>query len=168
MNVSIALLGRAEIHTLRALAEAIWREHYPPIIGPEQTEYMLRQRYTIEVISAELERADIWWDTLKVDNHMIAFASSHAHTESTAAVMKLDKLYVHGRHQRKGYGGALIERACARARDCGMKAVALAVNKRNVSAIAAYRKHGFVVTDAVVKDIGDGFFMDDYLMERQL
>jgi ribosomal protein S18 acetylase RimI-like enzyme len=41
----------------------------------------------------------------------------------------------------------------------------LAVNKHNAQAIAAYRKNGFRVADAVVKDIGGGFVMDDYIME---
>ena len=41
----------------------------------------------------------------------------------------------------------------------------LAVNKRNAAAIAAYRKHGFEIVEAVVKDIGGGFVMDDYIME---
>ena len=42
----------------------------------------------------------------------------------------------------------------------------LAVNKNNATAIAAYLKHGFRIADAVVKEIGGGFVMDDYIMER--
>ena len=80
--------------------------------------------------------------------------------------MKLDKLYVHQRHQRRGYGGMLIEHAAkvACARDC--RKLMLAVNKGNRSAIAAYLKHGFRIADAVVKDIGGGFVMDDYIMVK--
>ena len=44
----------------------------------------------------------------------------------------------------------------------------LAVNKHNFNAIAAYRKHGFIVREAVVKEIGGGFVMDDYIMEKRL
>jgi ribosomal protein S18 acetylase RimI-like enzyme len=44
----------------------------------------------------------------------------------------------------------------------------LAVNKSNRSAISAYLKHGFRVGDAVVKDIGGGFVMDDYIMVKPL
>jgi hypothetical protein len=42
----------------------------------------------------------------------------------------------------------------------------LAVNKNNAKAIAAYHHHGFRIADAVVKEIGSGFVMDDYLMEK--
>ena len=75
-------------------------------------------------------------------------------------------------HGREAYPheccGALIERACACARDQGCSRLVLAVNKRNANAIAAYRKHGFVIGQSVVKDIGRGFVMDDYLMVRSL
>jgi RimJ/RimL family protein N-acetyltransferase len=50
----------------------------------------------------------------------------------------------------------------------GCTKLVLAVNKRNEATIAAYRKHGFHVSAAVVKEIGCGFVMDDYLMERAL
>ena len=83
-----------------------------------------------------------------------------------AGEMKLDKLYVHPRHQRRGYGGKLIDRACVVARERGCRRLVLAVNKGNRSAIDAYLKHGFSVAGAVVKDIGDGFVMDDYIMVK--
>ena len=80
--------------------------------------------------------------------------------------MKIDKLYVHPRHQRHGYGGLLIERAGQVARRNGCKQLLLAVNKRNRTAIDAYLKHGFRIADATVKEIGGGFLMDDYVMVK--
>jgi ribosomal protein S18 acetylase RimI-like enzyme len=44
----------------------------------------------------------------------------------------------------------------------------LTVNKRNTRAIAAYRRNGFTVLEAVVADIGGGFVMDDFLMSKHL
>ena len=40
-----------------------------------RTEYMLRQRYDPEVIRSELARGTIWWDVLREDGVMQAFAS---------------------------------------------------------------------------------------------
>jgi len=85
-----------------------------------------------------------------------------------AGEMKLDKLYVHPRLQRCGYGGMMVERACEIARSHGCSRLVLAVNKNNRSAIAAYLKHGFSIRDAVVKDIGGGFVMDDYIMVKEV
>ena len=157
-------LGLADVERLAALAREIWYDHYPAIIGTAQIEYMLAQRYEPRLICAELESGDVWWDKLMVGDEMAGFASYFP--GGAPGEMKLDKLYVHQRHQRRGYGGMLIEHAAkvARARDC--RNLTLAVNKGNRSAIAAYLKYGFSIADSVVKDIGGGFVMDDYIMVK--
>jgi hypothetical protein len=38
----------------------------------------------------------------------------------------------------------------------------------NRGAINAYKRWGFRITDEVVADIGEGFVMDDYRMEKLL
>ena len=165
-SVSIEPVTGADVEQLAALARAIWHAHYPAIIGVAQIEYMLAQRYRPDVIRAELARKDLWWDKLVAGTEMAGFASYFL--TGAPGEMKLDKLYVHPRHQRRGHGGRLIERACAVARERGCDRLALAVNKGNRDAIAAYLRHGFRVAEAVVKDIGGGFVMDDYVMVKSV
>lgn len=164
LRVSIEPVTDSDVETLAALAREIWYAHYPAIIGAAQIEYMLGQRYNLETVRAELRQRGLWWDKLVVGAEMAGFASYFL--TQVAGEMKLDKLYVHPRHQRHGYGGRMIERACrvARAQDCSR--LVLAVNRNNRPAIEAYLKHGFRIANAVVKDIGDGFVMDDYIMEK--
>ena len=81
---------------------------------------------------------------------------------------KLDKLYVLPSRQRHGLGGRLIARVAERARAAGATTLILNVNKHNAQAIRAYEQHGFAIREAVVVDIGDGFVMDDYVMELDL
>lgn len=159
-------LTERDVEALAALAREIWYAHYPAIIGTAQIEYMLEQRYRPAAVRAELARPGIWWDKLMIGPDMAGFASYFL--EPPASEMKLDKLYVHPRYQRRGYGGLMIARACEAARSQGCGRLVLAVNKNNSSAIAAYRKHGFRVAEAVTKDIGGGFVMDDYVMEKRL
>ena len=166
MTVTIEPLADDDVGSLCSLAAKIWREHYPPIIGAAQTEYMLAQRYAPAIVRAELTQPALWWDVLRESRRIVAFASSFP--AGSAREMKLDKLYVHPGHQRHGYGGMLLTHVCGRARRLGYDKVILAVNKRNGSAIAAYRKHGFEIREALVKDIGRGFVMDDYIMEKAL
>ncbi len=54
------------------------------------------------------------------------------------------------------------------ARKRGLDALYLTVNKNNEMAIRAYKANGFEVIDAVETDIGEGFVMDDYIMERKV
>ena len=162
--VRIAPLEAQDVERLNTLAREIWYAHYPAIIGTAQIEYMLGQRYGLDVVREELQREGLWWSKLMVGGEMAGFASYFL--TATAGEMKIDKLYVHPRYQRRGYGGMMIAhiRDVARLRGCSR--LVLAVNKHNQSAIAAYLKHGFHIAEAVVKDIGDGFVMDDYIMQK--
>jgi ribosomal protein S18 acetylase RimI-like enzyme len=157
-------LETEDVERLAALAREIWYAHYPAIIDTAQIEYMLGQRYAPDVVREELRREGLWWSKLMVGAEMAGFASCFL--TGAGGEMKIDKLYVHPRHQRRGYGGMMLEhvREVARARGCGR--LVLAVNKRNQSAIAAYLKHGFHIAEAVAKDIGGGFVMDDYIMVK--
>ena len=98
------------------------------------------------------------------DGRRIGFAFS----EIYKGEFKLDKLYVHPDVQRLGTGGALIAHVAERAAKLGYPCLILAVNKRNANAIASYRKHGFEVREAIVDDIGRGYVMDDFVMEKKL
>ena len=164
--VRIEPLTEGDVEALAALAREIWYAHYPAIISTAQIEYMLDQRYRPEIVRSELAQPGVWWDKLMIGPAMAGFSSYFL--VPAAGEMKLDKLYVQPGRQRRGYGGLMIERACevGRAQGCGR--LVLAVNKRNAAAIAAYRKHGFEVADAMTKDIGGGFVMDDYLMAKPL
>ncbi len=159
-------LADADIERMAELAARIWYDHYVAIIGAAQIEYMLKQRYDPAVVRAELGRSDVWWDKLIVGEDLSGFSSYQLAAEP--ATVKLDKLYVRTGCQRRGYGGMLIARAIDEARQQGCTRLVLAVNKNNASAIGAYLKHGFRVADAVVKDIGGGFVMDDYIMEKSV
>jgi ribosomal protein S18 acetylase RimI-like enzyme len=82
--------------------------------------------------------------------------------------MKLDKLYVRNDLHGRGYGSMLMRHVEQRARTRGCTQLYLQVNKNNRSAIEAYLKNGFVVTQAATFDIGGGFYMDDYVMTKDI
>ena len=162
----MAPLAVGDVDRLCALAAEIWRRHYADIIGAAQIEYMLAQRYNRPLLREELQRGDLWWDQLLVAGRMAGFASYFL--GGNAGEMKLDKLYMHHDHQRKGYGGMLLDRAFSIARAYGCGTLVLAVNKHNRNAIAAYEKYGFSIAKSVVTDIGGGFVMDDYVMTKSI
>ena len=163
-EVKIERVMPEDVEAIAALAREIWHAHYLTIIGAAQIEYMLEQRYKPEILREELQRQGLWWDKLLVDGRMTGFASYFL--TANAGEMKLDKLYVHRDHQRKGYGGMLVARALGIARENKCATLVLAVNKNNRNAIAAYRKYGFRSAGSAVTDIGGGFVMDDYIMVK--
>jgi GNAT superfamily N-acetyltransferase len=160
----IRRLREDEVEALAGLAREIWLHHYAAIISPEQIDYMLAQRYAPALIRSQLANPDHGWWVAEQDGSLVGFT----HTVRTEEQCKLDKLYVHPHHQRHGLGAALLEQAKAWTRQAGRTRLTLQVNRHNALALSAYRKYGFVVTEARVFDIGGGFVMDDYFMELKL
>ncbi|MFY9279653.1 MAG: GNAT family N-acetyltransferase, partial [Caldicoprobacterales bacterium] len=50
----------------------------------------------------------------------------------------------------------------------GLNRIWLTVNKYNDNSIKAYERFGFKKIEELVQDIGNGFVMDDYKMEKRL
>jgi GNAT superfamily N-acetyltransferase len=166
LDVRILPLREEDIPDLVRLARDIWYAHYPSIITVEQIEYMLDQRYRPEIIRSQLATNTAWWDKLLLDGAMVAFTSYELGEHANA--MKLDKLYVRYDLRGRGYGSMLMQHVEERARALGRVRLYLQVNKNNASAIDAYLRNGFAVTEAARFDIGRGFIMDDYVMSKAL
>lgn len=154
-----------DLPLVRTLADVIWREHYPSILEAAQIDYMLERMYAPTVLERELGEGTAF-DLAYVDERPVGFASygpSGARHE-----WKLHKLYLLASERGRGVGAAMIERVEVRAHSAGAKTVVLQVNKRNRVAIRAYERAGYTVREAATFDIGGGFVMDDFVMERKL
>ena len=156
---------RETLPAVAALAGVIWRACYPGIITAAQIEYMLAKMYAIEVLTDELQRG-IRYERLLAGNDFVGFASWGPTGQPPA--FKLHKLYLHPAWQGRGLGSRLLRHCEREARRSGAEQLTLTVNKRNVKAIAAYERNGYVRTDAIVTDIGGGFVMDDYVFAKEL
>ena len=157
--------GKEHLHSIVNLAEVIWRSYYPGIISEAQIEYMLVHMYDLDVMEQELHQG-IQYDLLLVNEELIGFASYGA--ADAKAEIKLHKLYVHPSLHRRGLGSLLLKHVEKVVRDSQNRILILSVNKTNHQAIAAYQKNGFAVRTSAVVDIGGGFVMDDYVMEKTL
>jgi len=151
---------------IQKLAHAIWREHYPGIISPEQIEYMLREGYSLEALQRELAQESIRYDRALVEGALVGFSAYGPHSE--AGTLALHKLYVEAAQRGTGCARKLVEAVANYARANSINRVILRVNKHNRIAMAAYERMGFTNQGPIVSDIGGGFCMDDYLMELDL
>ena len=175
-SISLAALTAADFETLAQLAEKIWRAHYTKIIGSAQVDYMLADRYTPEKLRLYLDADDRWLMLLRMDDRAVGYCS-YALAENPGEMkppeiksgeMKLEQLYVLPELQGQGLGRLMLRHFEEQARARGCRTLVLQVNKRNDIAVAFYRKAGFSVREEAVFDIGNGFVMDDYVMEKAL
>lgn len=159
-------LADVDLERVALVAREIWYQHYPGIITVRQIEFMLKQRYRPEVIRAQLVAGQSWWYGAWAGDDLSGFAACEPGNHPFA--MKLDKLYVRLRYRGQGHGRALMEQAERLARERGCARIYLQVNKYNARSIQFYLRSGFAVSDAVRVEIGNGFVMDDYIMDRPL
>jgi ribosomal protein S18 acetylase RimI-like enzyme len=162
MAIVIRPITPDDIPAIAALARTTWASAYTSILSRDQIDYMLAQRYDPDRLKAEIEDERKWLHQAFFDDVRAGFAACEIHDGE----FKLDKLYIHPDMQRRGVGGALINYAASLARKHGFSTLILAVNKNNKQAIRAYTKYGFRTRDKTVTDIGSGFVMDDYIMEK--
>ena len=153
-----------DFDTVAALAESIWRSHYPAMISMAQIDFMLAGRYTPERLRRYLDADDSWLELLKVDGVPVGYCS-YALTD-TPQEMKLQELYLLPDYRGRGLGSFMLQHVETQARARGCTALMLTVNKGNTDAIAVYRHAGFSVREEAVFDIGNGFVMDDYVMVK--
>ena len=149
---------------IAALAEEIWREHYTPIIGAEQVDYMLEKFQSPGRILDDIKNDGYVYFTASPvnDNGIIGYCACRPDGE----YLLLSKLYVRKNQRGRGVARSFLEEAIALCqREYGLDKIRLTVNKYNDNSIAAYRKMGFQTIDSVKTDIGGCFYMDDYIME---
>lgn len=82
--------------------------------------------------------------------------------------MMLSKIYVKASSRGQGVGRVLLDFVETRSKSHGITVLWLTVNRFNSGPIQWYQHHGFRIVDAVKKDIGGGFFMDDHIMEKTI
>ena len=80
----------------------------------------------------------------------------------------LSKLYVSRQFRGQGFASQALDFVIRRGRMLGCRAIWLTVNRNNLHAIDVYRHWGFETLRAEVTDIGEGFVMDDFIMELPL
>lgn len=145
------------------LAEIIWHQHFTPIIGKEQVIYMVDKFQSFHALKEQLAEGYEYyqiWD----DGEFVGYTGIHPEDGR----LFLSKLYIkkeaRGRHLATKAFHFLQELSKER----GLRAIWLTCNKHNDNSLAVYKHLGFTVIGAQAADIGNGFVMDDYIMECPL
>jgi ribosomal protein S18 acetylase RimI-like enzyme len=150
-----------QIETVESLAREIWTEHYVPIIGKGQVDYMLDRFQSGKAISEQI-KAGLLYFLIEEDSEFIGYIA----VQPTGDELFLSKIYVKSSRRCKGYGKKAIQFVERLAKEKGSRKIVLTVNKNNINAIRTYEKVGFKNLGPVLQEIGNGFVMDDYKMEK--
>lgn len=154
------IVSDEDIGKVSELAEEIWKEAFGGLISSEQIEYMLEKFLTPESIKKLISEGMVYeFITLKGEN--IGFLAYRKEENR----LFLSKFYIHEKHRGRGLASYSMNHILKIARRAKADSVYLTVYKGNKNAVSAYKHWGFRITEDVNKDIGNGFFMNDYIME---
>ncbi|MFC4721812.1 GNAT family N-acetyltransferase [Geojedonia litorea] len=145
------------------MANIIWREHYTSIIGNAQVDYMLGKFQSVDAIAEQVESGYEYY-TIDFNDEPVGYLS----IKQDEDVLFLSKIYILKPFRGKKIGQKAMQFIESRARELECTQLQLTVNKNNTNSILAYERLGFEKVETMVIDIGSGFVMDDFRMEKNL
>lgn len=151
-----------DFKTISDLAKSIWTEHYTPIIGLDQVNYMLEKFQSEIAIQNQINIDNYKYYLIIDENTAIGYLSIKNNDDA----LFLSKIYIDKSCRGKGLGKIAINFIEEQAKDLNCQTIYLTVNKYNINSIVAYQKIGFIKTEELVVDIGNGYIMDDFRMEK--
>ena len=162
-EIIITRAGLSDRAFIRSVSERTWPSTYGHIILQQQIDFMLDWMYSDASLEKQMNTGcEFYIASTQNDNgdlDPVGFCS----VSPEDGAHKLNKLYVLPVAQGTGAGKALLNKAIEVAKAAGSTSLFLQVNKQN-TAYTFYLKKGFIKELEFKFDIGNGFYMDDYVM----
>ncbi len=152
-----------DLRVISSIAHSVWHRTYDFLETEGQVSYMLERFQTYEAIREQIDQGYTYL-VIRRGPHIIGFCGYITGSDG----LFLSKAYILPEHQGKGYFSKALEVLMAKARGLENPRIHLTVNRMNTAAIDVYRHMGFEIYGSGVKEIGDGYVMDDYYLELRL
>ncbi|MCW3070924.1 MAG: family N-acetyltransferase [Bacteroidetes bacterium] len=162
MKLSYKKAGKEEAALIAALAERIWKKHYSTIITRAQIEYMFEKMYSAGSLIRQMNEGHEF-TLVYLDERPVGYISLSTKDHKNYF---LHKFYVEADEQAKGIGTQLLGYIIASLKN--PQSIELTVNRQNYKAVNFYFKNGFVIKEVADFDIGNGYFMNDFVMAKKI
>lgn len=157
-----------DIELINSLASGAFVPTFSEILSPEQLDYMFDMMYAPENLRKQIMELNHQYFIASIDNVPCGYVSIEPQGEQ---LYHLQKIYLLPEQHGTGVATELfkyalnyIDKICTH--DCCT--VELNVNRGNARAIRFYEKMGLYIARSGDFPIGNGFFMNDYIMAIEL
>lgn len=155
--------SKQQIADVAYLAQEIWQEHYVPIVGQEQVDYMLEKFQCERAITEQLATGYEYY-SITYNGFNTGYMALISNTNNRS--LMISKIYVRKSDRGCGLGKQMLEFVEALCQQRKIKRIWLTVNKYNKHSIEWYSQMDFTNNGSIIQDIGGGFMMDDFKMEK--
>ncbi len=150
-----------DILELSDLAFDIWHEYWISLLSLVQIDYMVEKFQSENAIRNQIKTEHYTYFFINAEEENIGYFGLSLKQD----YLFLSKLYIKENFRHSGFGTQAFKFIKDFALSNNYEKIILTVNKKNRNAIDAYLKWGFEIIDSVETEIGEGFIMDDYIME---
>lgn len=150
---------------IQHIAKFTWPETFQNILSSDQIDYMLDMMYSSKSLEEQVKNNHNFLLAIE-DGTYLGFTSYELNYQNTS-VTKVHKLYILPKWQGKGVGKFLLDEVMNYAREHNNTSLTLNVNRMNPS-VNFYQKQGWTIDKEEDIDIGNGFYMNDYVMNINL
>ena len=148
------------IDTLSVLASEIVKRHFDPIIGAAQNDYMIAKFQSADAITRQLA-AGYRYYLVAVNRKNVGFMAFFPKNEK----MYLSKFYIRAENRGQGIARKMFDFVRQETDKEKLSAIFLNVNRNNTAVINIYEHFGFRKVREEKNDIGNGYVMDDFVLE---
>lgn len=157
---------KEHLFIIQALSDKIWPHTFQDILTKEQIEYMMEMMYSTSSLEKQMDELNHHYLLVEDAGKYVGYTSYELNYKGTATT-KIHKIYILPSIQGKGTGRFLIETIGDIARKNGNNILSLNVNRFN-KALDFYKRIGFDVISHEDIDIGNGFLMEDFVLNKKL
>jgi len=167
MKLTIRKATTEDTALINSLAARIWEPTYGNILKKEQLDYMFNMMYSEEHIAEQMTAHGHTYLIAATDGEPCGYISMEQDTNFEGSPKFIfQKIYCLPEMQGKGIGKYLVNEGIKHLKNLTGGApleIELYVNRGN-PAVGFYEHIGFVKTDTRDHYIGNGYYMNDYIM----
>lgn len=164
--MKIVKASEDHIFIIQSLSDRVWPPTFEDILTKDQIAYMMDMMYSLPALQKQMGELNHHYLLAEEDGEYLGYVSYETDYKDSD-ITKVHKIYVLPSTQGKGVGRFFIEAVAEIARENDNKALSLNVNRFN-KAIDFYKRMGFEIVSSEDIDIGNGFLMEDYVMNKPL
>ena len=157
----MTIANEQDYDKIAQMAKIIWNKHYISIISQAQIDYMLEHMNSVPSIKEQVTQGREFY-LLQHKQQEFGFVAVE---QQQNGILFLHKFYIMLNNGSKGLGSKVMQEI--KNSYAHQLAIKLTVNRQNFKAINFYFKNGFKIVEVADFKIGNGYEMNDFVMQWQ-